>query len=181
MYDVKELKRTRAQRLAEANSLVETAKKESRSLTETEATTFEEHVKTLEKLDREIETASLDSVALARGSRVSSPLAHNDPGNVGTRHSYSILKAIRQSCKKGEWLDGLELEVHQDLAKRKIENGGAKPQGFLIPYDLPVRRNMVGSFARSFAFAEESPDLQFRAGMDSAAGAGSIATILDAR
>jgi HK97 family phage major capsid protein len=180
--DVKELKRLRAAKLAEGTALVDAAKTAARGLTDAEQTTFEGIVSEVEKLDRQIDVAVRFAAASsfdAGGSRVSSPLAHNDPANTGTRHSYSILKAIRQSSKKGERVDGIELEVHTDLAKRKMENGGAAPQGFMVPYDLPVNLRAAGAFARSFAFTSESTDLQRRA-MDSTAGAGSIVTILDA-
>ncbi|HKD35629.1 MAG TPA: phage major capsid protein, partial [Pirellulales bacterium] len=171
-----------AAKLAEANALVETAKRENRAFTDAEQTAFEALVAEVEKLDRQIDVAlrfETVNIPPAAGERVSDPLAHQDPGNTRRRHAYSLLKVIRQMSTPGQWVDGLELEVHQDLTKRKLENGGKKPQGCLIPYDLPVDLRMAGNFARTYSFAAETQDTQRRA-MDTTAGAGSIPTILDA-
>jgi HK97 family phage major capsid protein len=65
----------------------------------------------------------------------------------GNRHEYSLLKALRQMDpqSKGEHLDGLELEVHQELAK-----GRSRPaRGVCVPWDLPVDGRAVQRFARA--------------------------------
>lgn len=59
------------------------------------------------------------------------PLPHQDPANAG--RTYSLLKAIRQASSKGdEPLDGLELEVSKEIARRT----GRSPRGFFMPTDI---------------------------------------------
>lgn len=86
------------------------------------------------------------------------PLPHEDARNVGKRHRYSLMKAIRQAASRGsEPLDGIELEVSRELEKRT----GKAAQGFMMPYRT----------------SGPLTDREKRA-LDTSAGAGSIPTIL---
>lgn len=89
--------------------------------------------------------------------RVSGPLPpgerlpHNDPGNTRNgRHGYSLLKALYQASEsrqgRGGGLDGLELEVHQELFKRR---GNRVTLGILVPWDLPVDVRAARRHARA--------------------------------
>ncbi len=81
--------------------------------------------------------------------RTSDPLPHNDPSNTRNGlHGYSLLKALRQMdpSNKRDALDGLELEVHAELVKRR-HVGGHQLGGLLIPWDLPVDRSRAAAFA----------------------------------
>ena len=84
------------------------------------------------------------------------------PHQVGT-HRYSVAKALRQIGESGGRqdigaVDGLEREVHEELTRR-----GLKSKGLLIPMDARVRVDRRVQ----------------RRSLDTTAGAGSIATILD--
>ena len=66
-------------------------------------------------------------------------LPHNRPGS---KHRYSLLRAVRSACEHGLKVpgDGLEAEVSQELARRC---GPRVVQGFLVPMDIacgPERR-----------------------------------------
>jgi len=128
-------------------------------------------------------------------------LPHNDPKNVGTRHSYSLLKAWRSGMAdyyhRPDWkLSGLELEVHQEMLKKR----SAMPdlhnlQGtVLIPLDLPVDRRASFRFASragiktGFMRYEEAQrrdairegrEVRASGTFDTTAGGGAIPTILD--
>jgi HK97 family phage major capsid protein len=70
---------------------------------------------------------------------------HTDERNTrGKHHSYSLLKALRQSDpkSKNESLDGLELEVHQELARGRSR----APQGVLVPWDLPIDLDAAAAY-----------------------------------
>jgi hypothetical protein len=76
-------------------------------------------------------TATLDP-------QIDDPLPHQAPGGKGR---YSLGKALRQAAEVGGSrttgkLDGLELEVSQELARRS----GKPPQGFYLPMDAPIFR-----------------------------------------
>lgn len=162
-----ELRQTRATMLDENRTLVERAERENRALKpdeqaefdrrDTEARGLAERISNLERLDA-VERNGPDD-----GKRRSLPLPHEDPAATRNgKHRYSLIKAIRQ-CANGrqygtDQLDGLELEVSQELARRT----GKVPQGFMMPYSL-----------RGYRPADEQRAL------DTTAGAGSIPTILD--
>ncbi len=86
------------------------------------------------------------------------PLPHEDRRNVGRRHRYSLMKAIRQMASKGaEPLDGIELEVSRELELRS----GKLAQGFMMPHRT----------------GGPLTDRERRA-LDSGTGAGSVPTVL---
>lgn len=92
------------------------------------------------------------SGSLSRPYGFVDPLPHQLPENEGR---YSISRAVAQAAgKPGRKPDGLEGEVHQELAKR---TGKTDTQGFLVPWDLPLYSSRA---------------------LDTSAGAGAINTIL---
>lgn len=105
---------------------------------------------------REVLWAAVDA-KLANGT---AKLPHNDESNTRGRHDYSIMKALRSRLPGAAALDGIELEVHQELSKRKAASGGAA-QGVMIPWDVSLRS---GTEKRA---------------LDTTYGTGSIPTILD--
>jgi HK97 family phage major capsid protein len=71
-------------------------------------------------------------------AQIDDPLPHQVPGGKGR---YSAAKALRQAAdtrgpKGVGTLDGLELEVSQEIAKRT----GKSPNGLFIPLDVPLFR-----------------------------------------
>ncbi len=116
-----------------------------------------------------------------RGMDGDSP--HNDKKNTRNgRHGYSLIKAMRSSladiCHKPEWkLNGLELEVHDELNKKRIAQDRPTARGIMVPHDLPVDRRAAERFARNSSMSTQfqREDRAF----DTTAGGGSIPTILD--
>jgi HK97 family phage major capsid protein len=102
------------------------------------------------------------------GDDGASLLPHNDPKNTRTgRHGYSLLKALRQMdpMNKNIGLDGLELEVHQEMARGRSR----APRGLLIPWDLPI------DTAQSAAFRARMGGVE-RRDLTTTGGAGSVFT-----
>ncbi len=91
------------------------------------------------------------------------PLPHLDPKNQQRGHRYSFLKAVRQQASPTESLDGLELEVSQEIARRS----GRSPHGFFLPTDIQV--GLSGSGRRNLE----------RRDLTSSNGAGAIPKIID--
>lgn len=86
-------------------------------------------------------------------------LPHNDPrNNRNGRHGYSLLRALCAMDPNNKFgqLEGLELETHQELLKRRAE-GGHAVQGVLVPYDLPVDTHMARRYAAAHSL--ETRDL----------------------
>jgi HK97 family phage major capsid protein len=193
-----ELKQLRAKKVEAARAIAEGVKAANRAFTTEENTQFDnlmneatglrEQIDGCERADRlatleaEVRGAGGNPLGLPlQGGDGSSLLPHQDPNNVGTRHQYKIMKALRQYDsqfrQRGAGLDGLELEVHQELLKRKLADRGSEPKGILIPWDLSVNQQAATrgqAIARRFA----SMGPQWRA-LDTTAGAGSIPVILD--
>lgn len=159
-----ELRQQRQTILDEARELIERTEKENRSFTADEKTRHKELCDQSYGLAERVSTIerqiAIDGVGDEPESRKSDPLPHEDAGNVGKKHRYSLLRAARQVASKGaEPFAGLEAEVSQELVRRT----GKTPVGFLMPYST----RGVAQF-----------DAQKRA-LDSTAGAGSVPTILD--
>ena len=165
MKKPQELRAEAAAQQAAAKAIYETVKADTtgRDFTEDELRTYDGSLDKANKLFDE--AAAIEQReklwAAVDAKRASSPaqLPHNDSANTGNgRHQYSLLKAIRSRLPGASGLDGLELEVHQELSKRKAASGGAV-QGIMVPWDLAVRG-------------------ETRA-LDTTAGVGTIPTILD--
>ena len=100
---------------------------ETRDLTPEESTTFDSLVADTAKLKTRIEALEATEVAEGpdrRSAPPRGPAIHSD----ASRQPYSILRAIR-SRVNGMPLDGLEAEVHTEIARRT----GRNPEGILIP------------------------------------------------
>lgn len=101
----------------------------------------EQRLKKLQKRSARIANIqSRHSERAAQTDRVGSPITpHTDRSNTRNgRHQYSLMRAIRGQTEailgQGPGLNGLELEVHQELASQR----GKAPSGVLIPWDAGV-------------------------------------------
>ncbi len=119
---------------------------------------------------------------------------HNDSKNThGGRHQYSMLKAWRSKMDPSRYkLDGLELEVHQEMSNARNSAGCKAARGVMVPLDLPVDRQAAQRWASrsgvKTAFMRYEDRMRREAiaegrdltgGLNLTAGAGSIPTILD--
>lgn len=128
------------------------------------------------------ESAGAKDTSSERGMDTDMP--HNDEKNTRKgRHGYSLLKAMRSNmadiANRPDWkLSGLELEVHDELNKKRIAQDRPSARGIMVPHDLPIDRKAAERFAirsnLSTRFQRED-----RSGFDTTAGGGSIPTILD--
>lgn len=176
-----ELRRQRAQKIAEARGVYEKIKAENRDPSEEERTRVDGLLAEVDALEaRAIAAEQWSMIDTRLAEKDQSPgtgsLPHVDPSNT-RRHEYSLLKALREaSSPTGARLTGLELETHQELAKTRKEMG-VEIRGILVPNDLPLRmvvtREKIREARASGRLARELRDL------DTTAGAGSIPTILD--
>jgi HK97 family phage major capsid protein len=86
---------------------------------------------------------NLENLAKAPAGRVGEPiLPHQDRSNTGSRHQYSLLRAIRGQIDAMQGrgsLDGLEYEVHCELEKLR----GKPAAGLIVPWDAPVSRDLL--------------------------------------
>jgi HK97 family phage major capsid protein len=119
-------------------------------------------------------------------------LPHNDPKNTHDRWGYSLLKAWRSRINPQKYtLDGLELEVHQEMSKRRLESGLKACEGLMVPLDLPVDRRASHRFAARSGLktslmrhedamrADMVREQRASGTFDTTAGGGAIPTILD--
>lgn len=170
-----DLRQKRTKLLDEARELIERSETENRGFTKDEETRHKQIITDTDGLAQRISTIermlAIDGIGNEDGSRTGDPLPHEDPSNAGPnqRHKYSLLKAIRQMASKGtEPLDGIELEVSQELSRRTNKT----PIGMLMPYRL--------SGVKGFEYIQRQREkLHERRALDSGAGAGSIPTILE--
>ncbi len=109
-----------------------------------------------------------------RGRQSEPILPHNDGRNVGTRHEYSLVKAIEElsSSSKGK-LSGLEAETNDEIAKAVKRPA----KGFYIPQDIAVDMRRANSFARRNAEALVRDVGRERFALDTTYGVGSLSTV----
>ncbi len=133
------------------------------------------------------------------------PLPHNDRGNTrGDRWTYSLLKVWRsgmaEAYHRPDWqLEGLELETHQEMVKRRSGQQGLHPvRGIMVPLDLPIDRRASHRFAERAGIdvsamhlrsiprgitplqaARNRLEQRASGTFDTTAGGGAIPTILD--
>ncbi len=162
-----ELRKRRAEKLAEARKIMDASDKEKRSLTEEEQTAFDGAIGEADSLQAQIAHRDLwdkiDSESRESVGRGMDDLPHNDPvATRGGKHQYSLLRAI-SSRLNHQPLGGIEQEVHLELSKRRAASGLGEPKGILIPWDLRI---------------SQSGRTERRA-LDTASGVGSIPSILD--
>lgn len=161
MNKLNELRQQAARLRAQLRTIL--GNSETRDLTDDETTQADDVKAQIASIDKRVKALE-DAMALdqaeddggrsagRRGAEIrgAEDLPHNSAANTRNgRHAYSILKALRQMdpSAKGEQLDGIELETHQEIAKRR-GTGGHEIRGVLIPWDLTVDTRMSRSFAR---------------------------------
>lgn len=176
MPELREIKRKRAKVIADARAVYELASKENRSMSPEERASFDAMTAEAETIGAEIALAErLDALerTLQQQSgeqRGGDLLPHNEPRNYG---KYSLLRAIITMADRGT-LDGIEGEVSQELAKRRLSTTSRKlpSNGFLMPFDLPIAMRE----ARRGRLLYGTPEQR---AFDTTSGAGGIPTILD--
>jgi HK97 family phage major capsid protein len=201
-----ELRRKKSERVAEFKRLSEEYSKDGATPTEeqlTQLNTIFAEVEVGGSFDRQIRAAEMFAAAdgiEARGresaGRQTAPLPHEDPTNTrAEKHTYSLLKAIRESYGWGErngvkgrdGLTGLEAEVDAELRKR-WSNPNRDPKGILVPNSLPInsyaaRRGRMAAVAGGMlapgaeSYAYSSTELATTV-ESTLTGSGSIPTIL---
>lgn len=163
-----ELRQKRAGINDDARVLVERIEKENRVFSADEKTEHErlcaESMALAERISTIERQIAVDRIGPEKEGRRSDPLPHEDPGNVGTKHRYSMMRAAKCFAEKRAF-DGLEKEVSDELERRT----GKSAQGFLMPYSTRGRVHEPAPWAH-----------RERRALDSTAGAGSIPTILEA-
>jgi HK97 family phage major capsid protein len=162
-----ELRARAAQLRAEAQGIYDTVKGDAtgRDFTDDELKAYDAKLDEAEGLlkradadeAREARLGKLTADLAARpapapGGRQSDPLPHQDAANArdhdGNPRRYSLMKALRQALAAREGtgrLDGLELEVHEEMLKRR---GDRPALGVLVPWELPVDHGAARRFAR---------------------------------
>jgi HK97 family phage major capsid protein len=189
-----ELRRLRAQKHTEGRTLVNNA--ETRDLTDDEKTKVTSLQTEIRSIESRIEQLESFQSPPGPGGSVSDPLdqrdAPNGNGGSGQLRRFSLMKCIRALAGL-EVLSGLELEVHQELSKRKNEaaadfrtSGAGVPvaavKGICIPHrsgglyrdagDILDETRAMQAVLRSRANLAEYRDLT------TSTGSGSIAAIL---
>lgn len=139
---VRELKAKRAEILAEARKLTETAESENRSLSDEERAQVNSLIDQADNMQGEIET---------RERLAARYTEENSPANIGMSaqevRKYSLLRAIQASlaARMGEpraWeRAGLEAEASRAVAAKL----GKEPQGFYMPFDVQHRDLTAGT------------------------------------
>lgn len=173
-----ELRQGRATLIDEARTILERSEKDNRPLTVDERNRHEyicgdgkqnpgEAHRLAERISQIERMIAIDGKPVEGEERSGrEPLPHEDLGNVGTRHRYSLMAAVK--CRfHGRPVDGLEGEVHAELVKRTGKNA----LGFLMPYST---RAALNSPERRSRMSEAE-----RRNLDSTQGAGAVPTILD--
>ena len=115
MTNLRNLKEERANHVSEMTTLVETAEKDKRSLSENEQSRFNELDKQKTQLDGRI--GNLDKI---QDMQTRAANSNDDPKK--ELSGYNLQRSI-QSQINGTPLDGLEAEVHQELTKEPLNKG----------------------------------------------------------
>lgn len=174
MLKASEMRNQRVKLLDEAREIVERAEAEKRNLTPeqderqkaivAECDRLAQNISRLERFD------AIERNGPEPSERRSVPLPHEDINNVGSRHRYSILRAVRALSSNGaEAFVGLEAEVSQEIQRRTGKL--AQARGFLMPHRL-------GGPETFEARKRLSGGVESRA-LDSTAGTGAVPTVLD--
>jgi len=134
---VDELRQKRAQKLEEAQALVEAAEAEDRDLTAEEQEKFDglmAEADALEARAARLEKVSIEVRELREPQR--GAVKPEPQGRIGMEgrdlEQYSLLRAIR-AAEKNDWREApLEREASEEVAKRL----GREPRGFFVPFDV---------------------------------------------
>jgi HK97 family phage major capsid protein len=139
--DLTKLRERRATIATECNAIIERSAKEARAVTPEEKERFD----SLEKESNELKGTIERSDRLADTQRelntFSSAVKPVIELNAKEKAQYSILRAIRNRME-GKPLEGLELEVHQEIER----SSGKKARGFYMPTNLPTISRTTGLF-----------------------------------
>ena len=129
MKNSDELKQQRASKMEELNGLIQTRKTEKRDFSAEEETRFDTLEKEVRELDVKIEKEVRIEAAEIRAAEMagSSGQSFNPNGGEAAEKAkalkrYSLHKALRSQLP-GQKLDGVELEMHQEVQKRAAEIG----------------------------------------------------------
>ncbi|MCL2647717.1 MAG: phage major capsid protein [Phycisphaerales bacterium] len=172
--EVLELKAKRSQLADQYDAIIDAAGKAKRVLTKEEGEKTTALLAESEGLanliaasekstrDREANNAPTFQPALRDDTRPNDDIADEVPEKDIAR--YSILKVIRCQCEKGANLNGIELELHQELARRAVVDGRRSPRGIMVPTSI------MGSVERSRRARIANREL------DTSTGAGAIKT-----
>lgn len=171
-----ELRRKKADRVAEFKRLSEEYTKDGATPTEEQLTQLNGIFSEVEnggKFDREIRAAEMFAAAEgleAQGresaGRKTDPLPHEDPANTrGERHHYSLRKAILEAAGWGEkegvrgqyGLTGIEAETDAELRKQCARDKRTV-YGILVPNSLPVNTFAAQRFGRLIGMMPGGPD-----------------------
>jgi HK97 family phage major capsid protein len=129
---IKELKENRAKAFANAQTLRDTAAKENRDLSTEEETRHAALITEVEsygkRIEREEKVNALGENIAENRSMIGRDNSVDMPNKDFAR--YSLLRAINRRVNN-QPLDGIELEVSQEIAKRT----GKNPQGFYVPME----------------------------------------------
>ncbi len=191
------IRRRLSAKIGEARSFYENAVKDGRIMSDDEFTRMETFTAERLGLERQLEVAErwhvVEGELEERSGQPGKPgqhMPHNDPNTTRRgRHTYSMMKAIRSAMDPVKYRpEGLELEVDQEMRKNHFLLTGHHPRGnVMIPNDLPVdldaslrwaKRSRMGEKVISNMVAARAAMADQRS-LDTAAGAGSIPTIVD--
>lgn len=146
-----ELKLERSNLIEAQQGIVDTAQTENRSfdaLTEQENADFDakqQRIDDLTKAIKRAETAEANELnAVSRNLNVVGGASDGEAKEMNKNMKrYSLHKAVRSQLGKGHSLDGVELEMHQEMTKRAKESGVAI-SGLAVPTALPTQKRADG-------------------------------------
>jgi HK97 family phage major capsid protein len=183
-----ELRKEKAAKIQQARGIYDKIKGENRDPSPEEATQVDALIAEAESFETKAvgaeQWAMIDQRMADMGQsagRTADPLPHEDPTNTRKgRHQYSVLKAIREACYdvRGRHLTGLEKECHDEMVKDRQSYNLPGPRGVLVPNNLGVDVHAANRWAEASGVSNRfGRSASFS--LDTAAGAGSIPTIID--
>lgn len=144
-----DLKQERHSLVTAQNDLINSveARSENPNFTEDEQRTFDDNDTKIKALDAQIKRA--EAVEDAKKRAAASAGAGTSLGKGEEREMdkamkrYSLHKAVRSQLGKGHALDGVELEMHQEMVKRAKDSGVAI-SGLAVPTAIPTEKRADG-------------------------------------
>jgi len=146
MDKLRELRQLRAQKVDEADQILQTAEKEKRDVTEDEQKRIDNLLAEADKIERQIKTLEkLENQKKSIRAYKEEPTKEEpeDPSIGMSKRDikqYSLVRAIRAAATNN-W-KGAELE--KEASDAVAEKLGKEPRGFFVPYDwMAERRDLV--------------------------------------
>jgi len=141
MKTSKQLKEERASLITEQDSLVQTAKTETRALTQDEETSFDDLQARIDAFEPQIKRAlqieaNEKRAAAAAGVVIGASEAKEKQRMI---KNYSLHKALRSQLPNSGGLDGIEAEYDQEMRK-EARHAGVSIQGVAIPNGATEKR-----------------------------------------